>query len=225
MKEQFFDASSAKSYAEGPPRQVPGYFDIHKMVSVIFAERVPAEARVLAHGAGGGQELKSFADRHAGWSFDAVDPSPDMLRAAEEAVGPHAARMRFHSGYIDAAPEGPFDAATSILVFHFIPLAERLETLKQIRQRLKPGAPFAIVHLSFSQSEPERSAWIARHIAFAFTGEPDQDKLQRARNAIRERLTILSPGDDVAMLRQAGFFDVTHFYTGMSMKGWVAYAG
>jgi hypothetical protein len=34
----------------------------------------------------------------------------------------------------------------------------------------KPGAPFVMAHISFPQTEPERSMWIARHAAW---GVPD----------------------------------------------------
>ncbi len=87
---------------------------------------------MLVLGAGGGQELKALAEAHPGWSFGGVDPSPEMLRLAKEMVGQHAYRIRLHEGCIEDAPEGPFDAATSILTFHFIPYDQRLATLKQL---------------------------------------------------------------------------------------------
>ncbi|MEO4000564.1 class I SAM-dependent methyltransferase [Mesorhizobium sp. CAU 1732] len=219
-----FSGSAVRSYGEGPPRQVPGYSNLHRMVSLLLAERMPTDGRVLVLGAGGGQELKALAEAHPGWSFDGVDPSGDMLRLAEQVAAPHAARMRLHEGYIDAAPEGPFDAATSILTFHFIPRDQRLETLKQIRRRLKAGAPFVLVHLSFPQSEPERSIWIARHVAYGLSNGTDPAHAESARQAISSRLTILSPEDDVAMLGDAGFSGASLFYAGLSIKGWVAYA-
>jgi len=147
-----------------------------------------------------------------------------MLRLAEQVASPHAARMQFHQGYIDAAPDGPFDAVTSILTFQFIPHDQRLETLKQIRRRLKIGAPLILVHLSFPQTEPERSIWIARHVAFGLSNGTDPTRVKSARRAINDRLTILSPEDEVAMMQEAGFSNTALFYAGMSIKGWAAYA-
>lgn len=192
------------------------------MMSLLLAERMPADGRVLVLGAGGGLELKSLAADHPGWTFDGVDPSADMLRLAEQTVAPHNARVRLHEGYIDAAPEGPFDAATCLLTMHFVPRDQRLETLKQVRRRLKTGAPFVIAHISFPQTEPERSLWISRHVAY---GGTDPAIAESARQAIATRLTILSPDDEERMLRTAGFSDVNLFYAGFSFRGWVAYAG
>ena len=219
-----FSGHSVNAYADGPPRQVPGFADLHRMTTMLLAERMPSNGRVLVLGAGGGLELNAFADAHPGWSFDGVDPSADMLRLAEQTVRPHAARIQLHQGYIDSAPAGPFDAATSLLTFHFIPREERLSTLKQIHGRLKPGAPFIVAHISFPQGEPERSLWIARHVAFGAPHVTDPARLENSRHAIATRLTILTPQEEEAMLTEAGFSNVSLFYAGLSFRGWLSYA-
>lgn len=212
---------SINSYTEGPPRQVPGFTSLHRMASLLLAERTPPNGRLLVLGAGGGLELKALAEIHSEWSFDGVDPSADMLRLAKQTVGPHSVRMRFHQGYIDDAPDGPFDSALCLLTFHFIPRDQRLPTLNQIRRRLVDGAPFVVAHISFPQTEPERSLWIARHVAYSGT---DPANAESARHAISTRLSILAPEEEEAMLRDAGFSNVSLFYAGLSFKGWVAYA-
>ena len=212
------------NYLEGPPRQVPGFASLHRMTALLLAERAPADARILVHGAGGGLEIKALADFAPGWTFEGVDPSADMLNLARQTTAAHASRVQLHEGYADAAPEGPFDAATSILVFHFIPREQRLETLQQIRRRLKPGAPFVLAHVSFPQTEPERSQWIARHAAFGSADDVDPAQLAKAREAIGTRLTILPPEEEESMLREAGFNDISLFYAAFSFRGWVSYA-
>lgn len=222
--ESAFAGNTVKSYLEGPPRQVPGFSSLHRMTAMLLAERMPENGRVLVLGAGGGLELKALADMHEGWSFDGVDPSADMLQLARQVVGDHGERIGFHEGNIDTAPEGPFDAATCLLTFHHVPFDRRLETLKQIRRRLKANAPFALAHVSFPQTEPERSIWIARHVAYGAPDGADPARLENARDAMRERLYILPPEEEEAMLRQAGFSGVTLFYAAFSFKGWLAYA-
>jgi tRNA (cmo5U34)-methyltransferase len=219
-----FSGQTVNAYAEGPPRQVPGFLALHRMTTLLLAERTPPNGRVLVLGAGGGLELNAFAESHSGWSFDGVDPSADMLRLAEQTVRRHAARIRLHQGYIDSAPAGPFDAATSLLTFHFIPRGQRLETIKQLHRRLKPGAPLVVAHISFPQTEPERSAWIARHVAFGAPDGATPDQLENSRRAIATRLSILAPEEEEAMLRQGGFSNISLFYAGFSFRGWLSYA-
>lgn len=213
-----------RGYLEGPPRQVPGFASLHRMVEMLLAERVPANGKVLVHGAGGGLELRALAEAQPGWLFDGVDPSPEMLALAEDTVGPYGARVLLHQGLIDKAPSGPFDAATSLLIFHFISRDERRETLRQLHRRLKPGAPLALMHISFPQIEPERSQWIARHVAYGAPRGTDPAHLAAAREAIGTRLTILSPEEDEQMLREAGFDGISLFFAGLSFRGWIAYA-
>ena len=219
-----FSGDAVKSYLEGPPRQVPGFSSLHRMATLLMAERMPDNGRVLVLGAGGGLELKALAEAQAGWTFDGVDPSADMLQLARQVAGEHGNRIGFHRGNIDVAPEGPFDAAVCLLTFHHIPIEQRLETLVQIRRRLKSGAPFVIAHMSFLQSEPERSIWIDRHLAFGAIDGTDPARVENARKAMRERLHILAPEEEETMLREAGFSGVTLFYTAFSFRGWVAYA-
>ena len=83
-----FDSQHASSYTQGPPRQVPGFDGLHRIMSLLLAERMPGDARVLVLGAGGGLELRTLAESQAGWSFDGVDPSADMLRLADPRLAP-----------------------------------------------------------------------------------------------------------------------------------------
>jgi tRNA (cmo5U34)-methyltransferase len=215
----FSDPGAVARYAEGPLRIVPGFAGLLRMATLLLAERVPAAARVLVLGAGGGLELKAFAEALEGWTFDGVDPSAEMLKLAAATLGPLASRARLHEGYIDVAPDGPFDAATCILTFHFIRAEERARTLAEIRRRLKAGAPFVVAHLSFPQAEPEHELWLSRYFAFSGVKDPNA-----ARAAVETQLTILDPTRDEAMLRDAGFSNVTQFYQGFAFRGWVAYA-
>lgn len=209
------------SYLDGPPRQVPGFSSLHRMVGLLLAERVPSDGRVLVLGAGGGMEINALAEDHPGWRFDGIDPSRDMLNLAAQTVDRHGERVMFHEGYIDIAPPGPFDAAISLLTFHFIPHEQRLNTLKMIHKRLQKGAPLTVAHISIPSPEPERSLWIARHLAFSGTLGANGERAKRAMSA---QLSILSPEEEEALLREAGFSSVSLFYAGLSFRGWVAYA-
>jgi len=223
-RDLFSNPHAVARYAEGPPRLVPGYAGLLSMTTLLLAERVQEDARVLVLGAGGGLELKAFAQAHPGWTFDGVDPAAEMLRLAERTLGPLASRARLHQGYIDDAPEGPFDAATCLLTLHFVALEERRRMAIEIRRRLKPGAPFVAAHFSFPQGEGERERWLSRYAAFAVASGAEPDKMEKARATIEAQLTILTPEQDEAILREAGFSNVSLFYTGFTFRGWVAYA-
>lgn len=220
----FSDPQAVARYAEAPPRLVPGFADLQRMIMLLLAERAPDDARVLVLGAGGGLEIKAFAEAKPGWLFDGVDPSAEMMSLAQVTLGSHGARTRLHHGLIESAPEGPFDAATCILTLHFVECEERLRTLREVRRRLKPGAPFAVAHFSFPQGTGDRDLWLARYAAFAIASGVEPSQAENARSAIAARLPILAPEDDEQMLRDAGFSGVSLFYVGFAFRGWVGYA-
>jgi tRNA (cmo5U34)-methyltransferase len=66
--------------------------------------------------------------------------------------------------------------------------------------------------------------WIARHVAFGAPDGTDPAQMENSRQAIGTRLSILAPEEEEAMLRAAGFANVSLFYAGLSFRGWVAYA-
>lgn len=218
----FSDPDAVARYADNPPRMVPGYADMQRMAMLLLAERVPAKAKVLVLGAGGGLELKVFTESQPEWSFDGVDPSAAMLELARQTLGNLADRTRLHEGLIDNAPEGPFDGAVCILTLHFIERAERARTLQEVRRRLRPGAPFIVAHFSIPQDE--RDLWLSRYAAFATASGIDRVQAESARTGIADHLPILSPEEDEALLREAGFTGVSLFYAGFTFRGWVCSA-
>lgn len=219
----FSDPLAVARYAEGPVKQVPGFLALQQMAALLLAEAVPDDGRVLVLGAGGGLELKVFADAHAGWRFVGVDPSAPMLALAQATLGPQAGRVDLHEGYVDSAPSGPFDAATCLLTLHFLAADERLHTLKELRRRLKPGAPLVVAHHSFAQTAREKKRWLDRYAAFGAASGIPAANARNASEAIRTRLPLLTPEEDVALLLEAGFESVELFYAGFTFKGWVAY--
>lgn len=196
---------------------------MQRMAALLLAERAGENACILVLGAGGGLELKAFAEWYPQWTFAGIDPSRKMLDLAARTLGSLATRVAFHEGYIDSAPPGPFDGATCLLTLHFLERDERLRTLIELRRRLKPGAPLVVAHHSFPQDEDAKAVWLNRSIAFGIsTGRIAADDAPRAAEAISRHLPALSPEHDEALLIEAGFSNVDMFYAGFTFRGWVA---
>lgn len=214
----------AASYAERVARHVPGLHDMHRMAGILLAEHVPQDGRVLVLGAGGGLELRAFARVHPGWRFNGVDPSPDMLAQARDTLGEDAARVAFHQGYIDDAPEGPFDGATCLLTLHFLPHDERLRTLRELHRRLRPGAPVIMAHHSFPLTGGQQDLWLRRNAAWLIANGTPEAQALAGITTMKERLPVLAPEEDTELLAAAGFHTVELFYAAFTFKGWVARA-
>lgn len=221
----FADPRAVACYAEGPRRFVPDFAALHRMTGILLAERVPDEAVILVLGAGGGLELKALAESCPKWRFVGVDPSKAMLDLAARTLGPLADRVELIQGYIKDAPTGPFDAATCLLTMHFLDANDRQRTGQALRDRLKPGAPFVAAHGSFPQGRPEeRALWLSRYAAYAVASGADIEQASKARAAVEASVNMLTPEQDEAILRAAGFSDVSLFFAAFTWRGWVAYA-
>jgi tRNA (cmo5U34)-methyltransferase len=219
----FSDPVAVLGYADRTARLVPGLKDLHRMVSLLLAEQAPADARILVLGAGGGVELRAFAEMHPNWRFDGVDPSSEMLQLARSTLGPMTSRVTFHEGYIHDAPEGPFDAACCLLTLHFLDEEERRKTVSAVHRRLKPGSPFVVAHHSFPNTGADKDKWLARYAAFSVASGMPAAQVKKGISSMKELLPVLSPDRDAAILRDCGFRDIELFYAGFTFRGWVGY--
>jgi tRNA (cmo5U34)-methyltransferase len=212
----FSTPEAIAQYAVNAARLVPALGDLHRMAGILLAEKTPTNGRILVLGAGGGLELKALAEMYPKWRFDGVDPSAEMIELAKTTLGALHSRVDFHAGYIDDAPGRTFDGAICLLTLHFLQKEERQRTVNEIFCRLKPGAPFVTAHHSFPNQGSDKDKWLARFAAAS--GTP-----LRNLEAMKERLPVLSPNDDEAILREAGFVDVDLFYAAFTFKGWVCH--
>lgn len=219
----FADPAAVSAYGRETPKKVPGLADLHRMCQLLLAEQAPGPAHMLIVGAGGGLELKAFAQARPRWRFTGVDPSPAMLDLARRATSPYADRVSLLTGTVEKAPLGLFDGATCLLTLHFLDRNERLHTLKEIRRRLKPGGALVIAHHTSPGGDAE--LWLARSAAFANHSDSEPAKARAAARAMAERLPLLRPDAEEELLRQAGFGDLALFYAAFSFRGWVAKAG
>lgn len=219
----FHDPASAATYAQGPVRHVPGFHALHRMTELLLAECVPEDGRVLVLGAGGGLELKAFADARPGWRMVGVDPSAPMLALAERTLGPLASHVELIQGEIDAAPAGPFDGATCLLTLHFLSVEQRLHALRQLHERLRPGAPLVVAHHSIPQEANAKSRWLGRYASFAASSGVADADARRAAEGIGSRLPLLSPEQEESLLEAAGFTTPEMFYAAFTFRGWVAH--
>lgn len=220
----FSDFKAISGYAENAIRRVPGLKDIHRMAALLMAERAQLDGRVLVVGAGGGMELSYFAQSFPDWTFDGVDPSAEMLDLARTNLGSLSSRVQLHRGYIEAAPDGPFDAACCLLTLHFTTEPERYRTLCEIRNRLKPGAALVTAHYSISKDRSERDLWLSRCAEFAILSGIDSEQAKTSLQTIGKQLPILSPEEDENIMQRAGFSNIETFYVGLGFRGWVGYA-
>lgn len=221
--EVFEDPEQAARYADGPAKFMPGFGDVHRMAGVLIREYAPPNANVLVHGAGGGLEIEAFARENSEWTFFGVDPAKPMLDVARRRLTDYSDRVTLHRGYVEDAPSGPFDAATSLLTLHFLDSSARQSTVSELVRRLKPGSPLVVAHCSFPQGDEDREVWLDRYREFAVASGVDEGLAEDARKAVSESVELLDPEIDTQILQDAGLLNVTVFYSAFTWRGWVGH--
>lgn len=215
----FLDPESVRDYVRETPRKVPGLADLHKMTTLLIAEQAPGAAHILVVGAGGGLEIRAMAQARPHRRFTGVDPSPAMLDIARQTTSACAERTDLILGTAGDAPSGPFDGAVCLLTMHFLDRRERLQTLREISRRLKPGGVFVAAHHTAVDRHAE--AWLARSAAFAADAGPHPRKAASSAQVMAERLPLLSPAEEEECLRASGFRSPALFFAAFSFRGWV----
>lgn len=217
------DPDVVRRYAQGPTAFVPAYAHMQRMAAQLIRERIGDTGQLLVLGAGGGLELEAFATLSPHWSFLGVDPAEAMLAAAQERIRAMGAseRVDWHHGYIFDAPAGPFDAATCLLALHFVPDDGAKErTLREIRRRLKPGAPFVLVDLCIDLAAPDAAIALNRYREFALESGAERELVETTCGRLVNVLQLVSAARDEELLGVAGFSQVELFYAGLSWRGW-----
>ena len=193
---------------------------LHLCIRALLS-KLPVDARILCVGAGTGSELIELARAFPHWTFTAVEPAPAMLdicrqRAEEKGI---LSRCTFHEGYLDSLPDpSPFDAATSILVSHFIvnPV-DRTQFYAEIASRLRSGAYMVNADLTSDiASVAYKSlldAWLNMH---------EQAAMPVNVASFGHEVTVLPREKTEAIIQSGGFGIPVLFFQTLLIHAWIS---
>jgi tRNA (cmo5U34)-methyltransferase len=225
--DRIYAAEKAQAYDRRIRAAIPGYEALHQLSCMVVAEATGGHGRVLVAGAGTGAECVALGQACPALHVVGVDPAADMLAMAEGKVTEHGLnqRVRLYPGTVADLPVfEPFDAATLLLVLHFLrDDGAKLALLTDVAKHLKPGAPLVLADLfgpAWDQPWQAELRTYWRHLQLAAgIGGSDVDKgfshVDRDIHPVTEdRLGEL--------MQQAGFARPQPFFRALCFGGWVA---
>jgi len=221
-----FDGAHARQYDDRIRTAVPGYEALHEVAGSLLRRLLGQRARLLVVGSGTGEEIARLGGHNPGWSFVGADSSPDMVAVCRERVAEAglSERVELHTGPVQELHDSTrYDAATSILVLHFLPDdGEKLALLESVAARLEPGAPFLLADMHGDRRSDRFAdlfdAWkhwqVLAGILEEDVGERLQSTLADVHFVPERRISEL--------LTEAGFGDIERFYGALLFGGWMA---
>ena len=220
-----FNGELSSEYDDTAHKIIPAYHSIYELTQHLLRDKLKKDARILVAGAGTGKEIIDFSQNNPHWSFTGFDPAEQMLSIARKKVTEASLdnKISLVLGLIDDVEEKDFDAATSILVMHFLPDdGTKLSFLKGISDKLERGALFVLVDLEGEIGSDEyntlNAAW--KNQQLFVRGKSDrveEDFLTREKE-----VHFISQKRIESLLKEAGFTKIHKFFKAYLFAGYVA---
>lgn len=221
-----FDMERAILYDQRNRKLSPLSEALHLQMRIILSG-LPSDANILCVGAGTGTELLYLAKAFPSWHFTALDPAEAMLnqckqKAVEAGIDQ---RCTFHCGYIDSLPATkPFDAATSILVSHFLTdKAERVNFFSEIASRLRSGGILVNADLTFDTSVPNYPILMGKWLQLLKSADWPANEVDKLPEVYQQHVALLPPVEVESLLEQAGFADPVLFSQSLFIHSWFSH--
>jgi len=222
---QHFDDERAAKYDGMIGDVIPGYEALHEMAYALLRHLLPPAASVFVVGAGTGQELVAYGRANPDWSLTGVDVSPSMLAVASarlrEAGLEHRIRL-IHGEATAVELERPCDAATALLVMHFLPddgAKERL--LRAVHERLATGGYLLLADLTGSLGDPAFERLCAAWGQHMVNRGGDAEEVSQRLDDVRQDVCCISEPRLAELLEGVGFSPPQRFYTAFLFNGWL----
>ncbi|KGT85985.1 methyltransferase [Erwinia typographi] len=198
--------------------------NLHLLIAILLRD-LRENARILCVGVGTGSEIIRLAQKHPGWHFTGVDPSPDMLAvcAGKLQLESLSNRCKLVEGYLGDVPaSGDYDAVLCLLVTHFIQDDQRMGIYQQINAQLVAGGRMIVAEIAGDMAadgfDEKLAFWAAMH-SVASNAERDPQEIKAQLN---ERLMLLAPEQTERLIAASGFSSPQRFFQSLLIHGWTA---
>lgn len=220
-----FDDNRAARYDRGIRMIIPAYESLHQMVNHLLSSLLPVDAHILVVGAGTGMDIITCGTANPQWTFTAVEPSDAMFATCQKNIAASKLkdRIQMHCGYVDSLSKDlKFDAATAILVSHFIQdEPEKFRFFSKIATFLQNKAPFIAADLQGDKNSAEFQLLIKswRHLFSSL--EVTEKDVEEAFDYIQKDISFVPEHRYQQLLEESGFEHMINFYRAYLFGGWI----
>ena len=220
-----FGGTTPSGFDSHIARSIPGYHDCHELILDIADELVPARGRCYDLGCSTGALTARLAERlgQRGVEVIGVDREPAMIeRAAERCAGLPAARVM--AGAMEQLAVEPADLVICVYSLQFVAPRHRAQVLGRLHAALEPEGALILFEKVLAPSARAQS--VADQALFEFKRRRgfSNDEIAEKARGLRGVLQPFTASQNYALLRDAGFREITHVFRWLTFDGVIAFA-
>ena len=214
---ELFENERATGYNQFVETWIPNYNYFLDGLPKLLIEVNPKDLLVV--GCGTGNEIERFVNVSEHWSITGVDPSPEMIRQANERFRNYD-NITLKEGLVsDLDINKKYHAATLSLVLHFLnDNGSKLNLLKDIADRLAAGAKFVILDITGSKEQIKKNLKVLRCM---LPEGLDTEQINNRLHRIENELFAVSEERLSELLQEAGFEPPLRFFQSSIYMGWL----
>lgn len=173
---------------------------------------------LLVVGCGTGNEIERFV-QDSRWKITGVDPSPEMIAQANEKFKNYESVTLIEGLVSDLSLEQKYDAATLLLVLHFLDdNGNKSGLLKDISNRLVSGATFILLDITGNKTQIRQNLMVLKCL---LPDNLDKDEINNRINRIENELFSVSEERLSKLCEEAGFEAPLRFFQSSIYMGWI----
>lgn len=215
---EIFEKERAAGYNQFVETWIPNYNYFLDRLPKLLSETTNRDLLVV--GCGTGNEIERFT-RHPSqqWTITGIDPSPEMVSQAREKLK-GLGNITFIEGLVsDLDTKKKYGAATLLLVLHFLKDdGGKLGLLKDISDRLQPGAPFVMLDITGNKQQIKDNLNVLKHL---LPDGLDEVQVNQRVERIERELLHVSEERLSALCIEAGFDAPLRFFQSSIYMGWL----
>jgi len=216
-KVEVFENERATGYNQFVETWIPNYHYFLDRLPKLLSETKQKDLLVV--GCGTGNEIERFIQAPEQWKITGADPSPEMIKQANEKLQTHDSVTLIEGLVTDLDIAKKYGAATLLLVLHFLDdNGNKLNLLKDIAERLVSGATFIMLDITGDKSQIKQNLKILRLL---LPDGLDEAQISNRLNRIESELFPVSEERLSELCTEAGFEPPLRFFQSSVYMGWL----
>lgn len=215
---EVFEDQRAVNYDQFVENWIPQYHNFINLLPALLNSEITDQNRLLVAGCGTGNEMAVLHRQLKNWQITGVDPSPEMISQARKKLS-RLERIDLIEGRVDELDQTNFDAATLLLVLHFMPDdGTKLGLLKDISERLATGAPLIILDIFGAPNEIDFNLQVLRSL---LPKHVELEEIEERVKRIKDKIQYIPESRLEELLVEAGFEKPERFHHVAVYGGWL----